>query len=213
MSEPQRDRNPAFETLPDEELARQAQAGSLASFEELVYRHEGRLFRFLARCCACPADAADLTQETFVAAYLNLGRYNPAQSFATWLFVIARRKHVDYLRARRPAAAEPLAPEPRDEDDPAELLARREGAEALWRWAQSVLAPVQFQALWLKYAEEMSVAEIALVLRRTRIHVKVILFRARSTLASRLERRSGYGNSSCGPGPEALSRVTGRALA
>ena len=45
----------------------------------------------------------------------------------------------------------------------------------------------QFQALWLKYAEEMSVADIAQVLHKTQTHVKVLLFRARRVLARELK--------------------------
>ena len=172
-----------FDNHSDAELARAAQAGSLASFEALVYRYEGRMFRFLNQCCRNEADAADLTQEILVTAYTKLARYNPAQSFATWLFTIGRRKLIDHLRSRRPVETEP-APEGVDEETPAVLLARQEDQEALWRMARSVLTEVQFQTVWLKYAEELSVAQIALVLHRTQTHVKVILFRARAALAT-----------------------------
>ena len=177
-------------TLSDEELAREAQGGSLESFEELVRRYETRLYRFLARVCRNDADAADLTQETFVTAYTKLERYNPAQSFATWLFIIARRKCIDHLRARRPVDEEAL-PESVDEDSPAELAARRDEQADLWQRARAVLSDVQFQAVWLKYVEDLSVAEIAGVLRRTETHVKVILFRARTALAAALDVQPG----------------------
>ena len=172
----------------DEQLAQSAQAGVMASFEELVGRYEGRLLRFLRQGCRNEADAADLTQETFVAAYVNLARFNPARSFATWLFIIARRKLIDHLRARRPVDEAPL-PELADEDDPAVRLERRDEQEALWNVARSVLTPIQFDALWLRYVEEMSVAQIARVLGRLQPHVKVILFRARAAMAAELESR------------------------
>ncbi|MBC8038991.1 MAG: sigma-70 family RNA polymerase sigma factor [Opitutaceae bacterium] len=170
----------------DEELAREARDGSLACFEELVRRYETRLHRFLARSCGNDADGADLTQDTFVTAYTKLERFDPARSFATWLFTIARRKCIDHLRARRSASGEKL-PEFLDEDSPAELLARRDERADLWHRARAVLSDAQFQALWLKYVEGLSVAEIAKVLRLTPTHVKVILFRARTALAAALE--------------------------
>ncbi len=179
--------NTARNEACDEELARSAQSGATASFEELVWRYEGRLFRFLKQSCRNEADAADLTQEAFVAAYANLARYDSERSFATWLFTIARRKLIDHFRAKRPADEASL-PEMVDEDDPAVLLERRDEQQALWNVARSVLTPVQFEALWLKYVEEMSVAQIARVLGRLQPHVKVILFRARAALAAELER-------------------------
>jgi len=61
--------------------------------------------------------------------------------------------------------------------------------------ARRCLSAVQFQALWLRYAEDLELAEIARVLGKTRIHVKVLLFRARKTLGNALANGSMYGAS------------------
>ena len=52
---------------------------------------------------------------------------------------------------------------------------------------RALLPEGQFQALWLRYAEDMRVAQIARVLGKTQTHVKVLLFRARRKLAVELE--------------------------
>ena len=57
---------------------------------------------------------------------------------------------------------------------------------------------MQYQALWLKYAEEMDVASIAQVLRKTQTHVKVLLFRARQALGRELSSARRPGLSSTG---------------
>ena len=153
----------------------------MSDFEELVHRYEGRIFRFLANSFGNPADAQELTQETFVSAYLNLRQLDVQRSFAAWLFTIARRKGIDRHRVTRPAEAE--LPDLPDLNDPAVILSQREAEQELWELARRTLPELQFQALWLRYAEEMSVPQIAGVLRRTRVHVKVLLFRARNRLA------------------------------
>ena len=56
----------------------------------------------------------------------------------------------------------------------------------MWGLARRALPGPQFQTLWLRYAEDMSVAGIAQVLRKTQTHVKVLLFRARRVLAREL---------------------------
>jgi RNA polymerase sigma-70 factor, ECF subfamily len=193
--------SPERQLVSDEELARLARAGSLTGFEELVYRYEARIFNFLANCCRNPTDARDLTQETFVAAYRNVERFDPARSFATWLFTIARRKLIDDRRGQR-RLPEQSTPEQIDGDDPAVLLARREAQQDLWQVAGDRLSAVQFQALWLKYAEEMSVRDIARVLRRTQTHVKVILFRARVALGDALQAERLREGSQSGAGPQ-----------
>ena len=175
-----------FQRCSDEELARQSQAGSLTAFEELVYRYEGRIYGFISNACHNAADAGDVTQDTFVRAFQAIGQFDCGRGFGPWLFTIARRKCIDHHRSAPSAADEPM-PELSDNDDPAELLARQEERQSLWGLARRRLPESQFQALWLRYAEDMSVAGVAQVLRRTQTHVKVLLFRARRVLARELK--------------------------
>jgi RNA polymerase sigma-70 factor (ECF subfamily) len=167
-------------------LARQSQAGSLTAFEELVYRYEGRIYSFLFNSCRNATDAREVTQDTFVRGFQAISQFDCGRGFGPWLFTIARRKCIDHHRAAPSAADEPM-PEQPDNDDPAELLSREEERQSLWGLARRLLPEAQFQALWLRYAEEMSMAGIAQVLRKTQTHVKVLLFRARRTLARELK--------------------------
>jgi RNA polymerase sigma-70 factor (ECF subfamily) len=176
---------PEFQTLSDEELARQTQAGLLVAFEELVHRYGNRVFGFVARACGQGDDPQEVTQQTFVRAFQSIAQFDSRREFAPWLFTLARRISIDRHRRRLPAADQ-APPEPVDYDDPSELLARREERTDLWQLAQRRLPELQFQALWLRYAEEMKVAQVAQVLGKTRTHVKVLLFRARQTLAADL---------------------------
>ena len=171
----------------DEELARETRAGCLAAFEELVRRYERRVYAFITHCCRNRADAQELTQDTFVRAFQAIAQFDPRRGYATWLFTIARRKCIDHHRAAPPAPAEEPMPELPDLADPAELLAQREDRQNLWQIARRRLPEAQFQALWLRYAEDMSVAGIARVLRKTQTHVKVLLFRAREVLRHELK--------------------------
>ena len=175
-----------FQSMSDEDLARQSQAGDLVAFEELVRRYENRIYSFIFQSCGHDADAREVTQDTFVRAFEAIAKFDPSRPFAAWLFTIARRKGIDCFRARLPGGGQ-VAPEELDADDPAELLARREEAQDLWRRARAWLPDGQFQALWLRYAEDMDIAQIARVLGKTQTHIKVMLFRARHRLADELE--------------------------
>lgn len=174
-----------LDTAADWELVEQSQGGSLTAFEHLVHRYERRVYGFVFQSCRNEAEAVEITQETMVRAYQAIQSFDLRYPFGAWLFAIARRKCIDHYRARRPDP-EP-APEPEDHEDPGELLARREESEALWRVARRRLTEVQFQALWLRYAEDLDVPDIAQVLRKSRTHVKVLLFRAREILRKELK--------------------------
>ncbi len=168
--------------MSDEDLARQCQSGELAAFEVLVRRYENRIYSFIYQSCGHDTDAREATQDTFVRAFEAIGRFDPRRTFASWLFAIARRKGIDCFRARIPGDSEDM-PEGLDSADPAELAASREEARNLWQRARERLPHGQFQALWLRYAEDMDIAQIAAVLGKTQTHIKVLLFRARQTLA------------------------------
>jgi RNA polymerase sigma-70 factor (ECF subfamily) len=174
-----------LQALSDEELARQTQAGSLLAFEELVRRYGNRIYGFVARACGQRDDPQEVTQQTFVRAFQSIAQFDSRREFAPWLFTLARRISIDRHR-RRLRVADESAPEQVDYADPAELLAQREERHDLWQLARRQLPDIQFQALWLCYAEEMNVAQVAHVLGKTRTHVKVLLFRARQTLAIEL---------------------------
>jgi RNA polymerase sigma-70 factor (ECF subfamily) len=177
---------PNLQSISDEDLARQSQGQDFAAFEELVRRYENRIYSFVFQSCGHATDAREITQDTFVRAFAAIGQFDPRRPFSSWLFTIARRKGIDCFRARIPGGGQ-TAPEELDPEDPAELLARRDEAQDLWRRARRLLPDVQFQALWLRYAEDMDIAQIARVLGKTQTHVKVLLFRARHKLAGELE--------------------------
>jgi RNA polymerase sigma-70 factor (ECF subfamily) len=173
--------------VADEELARQSQGGSLEAFEELVSRYEHRLYAFARQWRHNPTEAREVTQDAFVRAFQALAQFDARRSFAPWLFAILRRRCVDYYRRGQPVLEE-TAPETADIDDPAELLSRREEGEEVWRLARRHLGMDQYQAIWLRYAEDMEIDQIAQVLGKSRTYVKVLLFRARRKLTEPLRR-------------------------
>jgi RNA polymerase sigma-70 factor (ECF subfamily) len=184
---PPRDEGPeVLCALSPEDLALRAARGSVASYSELVKRFEVRLFNFLLRKVS-RTDAEDLAQETFVRAWERIGSYDRRWRFSTWLFTIASRLAVSHYRKRSAAApraefAPDQGPGEADRDVEADCrLGRR-----LWALAASLGAD-QHEALWLRYAEDLSIPEIAEVMRKSHVGVRVCLFRARQALAGKLE--------------------------
>ena len=88
----------------DEALARRAAAGEREAFEELVRRHRARVYALALRICRNADDAEDALQETFIAAYRALPRFDSRARVSTWLYRIATNKCYDVLARRRPAA-------------------------------------------------------------------------------------------------------------
>lgn len=193
-----------------EALAGECRAGSEAAFAELVGRFQQNLHAFLRRLTGNAHDAEDLTQETFVRAYQQIGRYDPRQPFRPWLFAIGHNLAVSELRRRNnhPVAMAPdtLPETPDAAAAPGEAVVIGEARHAL-REALANLPPEQREALWLFHVEEMSLKEIAQVVGKSALGVRVMLFRIRRQLARRLEHivRVGPGRSVV-PSPDLVAR-------
>ncbi|MCK4873008.1 MAG: sigma-70 family RNA polymerase sigma factor [Phycisphaerales bacterium] len=175
----------------DEELARRAQAGSVAAFARLVSIYQGRLYNFLLRRTGSTADAEDLTQETLVRAWRHIGRYHPGRSFSTWVFTIAGRLAATHQRdeaVRRKHENDPGAHRAQMCGLADDRLDRHEQHRAIWDAAEHVLTPVQHAVLWLRYAEDMPAKDIAHIVGRSQIAVRVMLHRTLERLAGELSR-------------------------
>src|SRR4051794_8311020 len=98
----------------DEELVARSLGGDTAAFGELVDRYQARLVRYVRGVVGNEEDARDVAQEVFVRVYTHLDRFDPARSFAVWLFGIASHVAIDWLRRRkRRAGLDEKAPAPR----------------------------------------------------------------------------------------------------
>jgi RNA polymerase sigma-70 factor (ECF subfamily) len=169
----------------DEELARDARAGSRRSFEELACRYKRRLFAYLRPRLASDEDAEDMVQDTFLKLYRSIGSYDPAYRFSTWLYTSANRLAIDSFRRNAVAREKPAASCDPDIPDPAGGIETEAGATGVWDAARTLGAD-RYRVLWLRYGEDMTVEEIAAVLGRTRLAVRVLLHRARTSLVGRL---------------------------
>jgi RNA polymerase sigma-70 factor (ECF subfamily) len=96
------DDNARFEDL---RLVAAFQRGDESAFDLLVDRHRRRVYNLTCRLVS-PADAEDLAQEAFIAAYRSLRSFRGEASFSTWLYRVAVHVCSHHVRRRRLAVAE-----------------------------------------------------------------------------------------------------------
>ena len=168
-----------------------AAGGDAGAFGALMAATKGDLYRFVRRYVGDEAEAHDLLQETYTAAWLALRRYDPARPFEVWLRSIALNKCRDWSRRRAvrrvvrgvmgldaPEASavrmETPSPEARlDDRRRAEAL-----RSALTRLPDGLKAPLLLATL-----EGRSHGEIAAILGVTTKAVETRIARARKRLA------------------------------
>jgi RNA polymerase sigma-70 factor (ECF subfamily) len=176
----------------DAELVAQTIRGSTTSFEQLVRRYQERLFRFLVTRCTSRADAEDAMQDAFVNAYRYLGSYDPRWQFSTWLYRIAIRNAAQ--NAKRQSTVEAEVGE--DVPDILQECIQAAERENLWLTAKRLLSEDVYAAMWLRYAEDLPMKEIARALGRSQSWTRVALLRARRRLAAALRDDDATGKES-----------------
>jgi RNA polymerase sigma-70 factor (ECF subfamily) len=180
-----RDETFPVKQLSDEELVArvQTQTGSHRCFDELVHRYCRRLFYFLRPKVTTDEDAEDLVQETFLKTYRNIDRFDLNYKFSTWLYTTAVRLAISFYRKKR--IDDGFHGSNSSSLTPPDQVMREEDSKNLWNIAQT-LQSNQYQVLWLRYMEELSLGEIAVVMKKNRVHVRVLLHRARLNLIKQL---------------------------
>ena len=79
---------------------RDAQAGDLEAFNDLVVTYQDSVYRWVYRLVGDPSLAEDLSQMVFITAYQKLSSFRYG-SFRSWLFRIAQNESYDELRRRK----------------------------------------------------------------------------------------------------------------
>ena len=174
------------------ELVASILAGNQEAFGELVELYQRPVYNLTYRMLGEAGEAEDAAQEAFLRAYQHLDRYDNTRPFKTWLLSIASNYCIDRLRKRRLtwlSIEEPLPPHPsltsaEGEPEDAALSGERHAAiQALL----TELAPEYRAAVILRYWYDMSYTEIAEMLDTTESAIKSRLFRARQSLAEKME--------------------------
>ncbi len=177
----------------DNTLIQRAQANDRAAFNEIVLRYKSKIHNYLFRMVRSASDAEDLTQETFIRAYLSIHTFQSRASLNTWLFRIATNLCIDYSRKNKNHIATQSLSIEDDEDngsqrdipdlafDPQRLLLNRELGKRLDEALCQL--PERLRTVVLLYdIEGLSYEEIALVVGTPLGTVKSRLFHARVQL-------------------------------
>lgn len=177
----------------DQDLAKRAATGDRRAFDVLILRHKEPLYHLVRRYIGNADDAYDLLQETFLAAWMALGRYDANRPLAPWLKTIALNKCRDFSRrqsVRRlflglfaaQSETETLPPVGPDTDD-ARLNQLDQAITAL---------PVFYkEPLLLTTVSGLSYQETAEILKTTPKAIEMRLRRARQQLAKSISLGEG----------------------
>ena len=169
--------------ITEESLVLQAIDGSHEAFAGLYDRHFNKVYRYVYFKVTSKSEAEDITQEVFLKALGAIGNYKPRQvPFTAWLFRIAHNEVVDYYRSRSKKETVQL-----NENvayttvDPVAIAEHTVDMESVNK-AILKLTPAQREVITLRFAAEMSIAEVAGTLKKSEGTIKALQFTATVSL-------------------------------
>src|SRR5712672_639261 len=183
----------------DRELVRLAQEEDKEAFEELVRRHQHRVFAVAGGILRRREDVEDIAQQVFVKAYFSLKKFDQRAAFSTLLYKITVNECWDLLRKKkvRPLVYESDLSEEQarqvlhsaeKKNDGPDISAKLEAREHVERLLEGLDERDRLMLI-LKEVEGYSIEEIAEVLKLNGNTVKVRLFRARRRVVSQAKKR------------------------
>jgi RNA polymerase sigma-70 factor (ECF subfamily) len=173
------------EDTPDGSTLAERLATDPEAFSDLYRLYLERVYRYLRARSSTEEEAADLTQQVFLKALDAIPRYrNRGVPVAAWLFRIARNVATDAHRRRKPTVDWDHLPHALQAEQEQSLeveVVRRESLAQL-RSLLSQLDPGKRELLALRFVAELSVREIAEVVRKRPAAVHKQLTRTLQTL-------------------------------
>ena len=181
------------DSLRESYLVSAAKRGQHSAFAELCERYAKRIFHVALRITRNREDAQDAVQDSFLSAFLHLGKFDGRSSFYTWLMRIAInaalmkiRKNRSYREVSMDDSSDPNEkPLPHEFADsapnPEERYVQRE-RERIVNAAVRELRPAIRRAVEIRQLQECSMNETAEALGISLAAAKGRLFQARLAL-------------------------------
>ncbi len=170
-----------MEEQSDVDLVQAVRNGSRQAFTELMRRHQQRIYWVARRITGNHADADDVTQETFLRAYLALGDFRGEAAFGTWLYRIAvnfalsnvRKTQIRGYLQQSPLLTR-LIPQPERPDDQLEF----HETESRLMHAVGSLPEKQRAVFVMRFFDELSYEEISQIVKTSVGGLKANYFHA-----------------------------------
>jgi RNA polymerase sigma-70 factor, ECF subfamily len=170
-------------------LIRRAQQRDQVALTQLYEENFDRIYRYIVIKIGDRTEAEDMTQQVFLHVLKSISSYrSKGLPFSSWLYRIAHNQVVDYLRKKSKRVTVPLdesLPLPAVDGDPKHLVEQKVAIEEIVT-ATRKLTAAQREVISLRFAGELSIAEVAGVMCKSEGAVKALQHSAIAALRKAL---------------------------
>jgi RNA polymerase sigma-70 factor (ECF subfamily) len=168
------------------ELIARAKEGDRRAYGKIFRLCYEDIFDYIARRVGNRSDAEDLTMHVFAKGLNAVSSYEDrGYSVKAWLYRIAHNAVVDHFRTQRPSVDLEDLPEIADDSNIEAMISAREELEGLYKEI-AALPTAQAEVLLLRFVEDRSVAETAMILDKKEVTVRALQFKGIKNLRARV---------------------------
>lgn len=157
-----------IKNLSDEELVDLVRNKDQELYREVVRRYQDKLMRYATGLIQDEGKAADVVQEAFIKAFINLRGFNAQKKFSSWIYRIVHNESVNYIKKHKKEISlennKWIEQAVRSDENIEEDFSRKEAKMILYQSLKEL--PLKYRSpLILYYLEEKTYEEISDVLR------------------------------------------------
>jgi RNA polymerase sigma-70 factor (ECF subfamily) len=184
--------------MDEKELVKRAQSGDFDAFNRLITEQKDKIYRLALKLTGNREDAEDIVQETFLKAVDNIDKFRLESSFGTWLYTIALnsvRAHMGTRKRMNLKPFEEYLPSGHsvetthaqlfDWSDPHKLFEQKQ-LDQIIETALAAMPKKYSIPFMLRYMEDLSVKEVAKIMKLSLPAAKSRILRARLALREQL---------------------------
>lgn len=168
-------------------LVNQARDGNRSAFTQLADQFHADIFRMVYYSIRSQVDAEDITQDVFLKAFQNISSVKEAVKFRSWLYSITLNRIRDFQRKKRFRSlfkkedhnidSEPVEAATGDQPEALEQVLKKD----FWRQIGLImerLPKMEREVFLLRFFDQLSIKEMAGVLKKNESTIKTHLYRA-----------------------------------
>ena len=170
-------------TNTDTQLINDSLKGNQVALGQLIKKYQNQMYSVCLSILKRPDEAQEAAQDTFIKMHKSLNTFNSGSKFSSWLYKIAYRTSLDYLRKRKKTIdiEEVSFLLENNNDSQEDVMMQSELSQQLLK-AIAHLNPDEAGIIRMFYLEEMTIKELAEITGNSISNVKVKLFRGRKKL-------------------------------
>ena len=159
----------------EESLVRRAQQRDQMALTQLYEENFDKIYRYIVLKIGDRIEAEDMTQQVFLNALKSISSYKwKGMPFSAWLFRIAHNQIVDYFRKKSRRVTVPLDETmSAGDNDPEQMTERKVEIEQMAE-ATKKLTKAQQEVISLRFAGDLSIAEVAKAMGKSEGAIKAL---------------------------------------